>query len=87
MWLAHNAELPHHPVGEWGDVFGVTEDGRVWWVGNRPDITSVPFDLLEVLDDHIGWDGNHLTMPGDLCYRPMFVNLAGDAVVARRVGP
>lgn len=89
LWLARNGELPHHPLGERGaPVFALDDDGTVHWVSGRPDITLVSLDVLELAgDDALGWDGNHITMPGNLRYRPLFINLAGDAVVARRVGP
>lgn len=76
-------------------VFGQRVDeqtgGRtVHYVSGRPAVTAVTLELLDaasgyVAPDGMGWDGQCLTMPGDLRYRP--IGLDGQFVICRKVGP
>ncbi len=75
-------------------VFRTVHDGaigarRVEHVSGRPDRTAVSLDLMDAVgpEGGLGWDGQCLTMPGDLRYEPIGLDAHGLAVVCRRVGP
>lgn len=68
--------------------------GKSWveHVEGRPNVTAVSLELLDVASDstaagELGWDGECLTMPGDLRYRPVGFDGHGRYVVCERVGP
>lgn len=69
----------------------VAADGTVTvtHISGRPGITAVSLELLDAAspDDALGWDGDCLTMPGGLRYRPVGLSADGWSVVCRKVGP
>ena len=67
-------------------VFRRYDDGTVEHVSGRPAITAVTVDLLDAADGTLDWDGECLTMPGNLRYRPIGLDRDGLAVVCERVG-
>jgi hypothetical protein len=82
-----SAPIPDLPADySTAPVFRRLDDGTVEHVSGRPDITHVSLDLIAAADDALGWDGECLTMPGGLRYRPTHLH-QGTTVMCERVGP
>lgn len=74
----------------------VDNPSRDWsgpvWKSGRPAVTAVSLELLDAASVYVapgglGWDGECLTMPGDLRYRPVGLDEHGRSVVCVKVGP
>jgi hypothetical protein len=73
------------------DSDGETGERTTHHVEGRPGVTAVSLELLDGAsgypDGGLGWDGECLTMPGDLRYRPVGLDERGWFVVCVKVGP
>jgi hypothetical protein len=96
-YLTEHAE-PEVPPGPYdAPVFEsrldeATQAYRAHHLYGRPEVTAVTLALLDAASgylqpDGLDWDGECLTMPGDLRYRPVGLDERGWSVVCRRVGP
>jgi hypothetical protein len=77
------------PVFRW-DRDEATGERTVHHVKGRPDITAVSLNLLDGASGYpeggLGWDGDCLTMPGGLRYRPVGLDERDWFVVCVKVG-
>jgi hypothetical protein len=60
---------------------------HVLHTSGRPEVTAISLDLLAATDAALGWDGQCITMPGELRYEPVGLDTTGEYVVCRRIGP
>jgi hypothetical protein len=91
--LAHVAALD--PVAPWywftcrsydAPVFRRHDDGTVSHVSGRPPVTLVRVEVLKTAaDEGITWNGTTLVFPGDLRYRPIDLDPAGQLVLCELV--
>jgi hypothetical protein len=91
--IAHLAALD--PVAPWywdackahpDPVFHRHQDGTVEHMSGRPPVTLVAVEALRTAAEHgITWDGAVLGFPGDLRYRPMDLDPAGERVLCELV--
>jgi hypothetical protein len=91
--LAYVATLD--PVAPWywtacsgfdAPIFQRDADGTVTHLSGKPPVMTVLVEVLKrAAEDGISWDGRHLRFPGDLVYRPVGVDAAGETLLCELV--